>query len=146
LYAPGKLTVFVGTLLPPPVTLICAHSTYTCAPGYELAACSAMSSCRRRYCPAGRHAGIVNETLPLFAMSVSTAHVAFPPDVVSPDSQILNHCRPVTVGVVAFETFAMYVISGPLCDASIGSWVSDASAPARVWCHSAVYVALKQRE
>lgn len=34
-----------------------------------------MSSWRRRYCPAEMQLGIVKETLPLFAMRVSTAHV-----------------------------------------------------------------------
>ena len=64
-----------------------------------------MISCRRRYCPEAMQLGIVNETLPLFAMSLSTAQVLVAGS--KPSSWILNHFRPVTVLCVASGTFAL---------------------------------------
>ena len=64
-----------------------------------------MISWRRRYWPDWIQLGIVKDTLPLFAMSLSTAHVWS--DGVRPSSWILNHCKPVTSLWVASGIFAL---------------------------------------
>jgi len=55
--------------------------------------------------PCSMHDGIVNDTKPLFAISLSTAHCWV--EAVKPSSYTLNHCSPVTVDCVASGTLAM---------------------------------------
>ena len=64
-----------------------------------------MISCLSRYWPEAIQLGMVNEALPLFWMSLSTAQVLVAGS--KPSSWILNHFRPVTVLCVASGTFAL---------------------------------------
>lgn len=65
--------------------------------------------------------------------SLSTPH--FPVLVSRPSSATLNHLRPEPSLVEASSTLAMYAMTGPLCEAAIGSSPSPAVGPARLWFH-----------